>query len=80
MFHTCRNNEQLTKLLETGKLNEVTLKGQTPQMKYKDDMVDGFINAIKSRFQTLSSGKAVIDATRILNLKHWPSDKDELRG
>jgi len=52
----------------------VALKGATPTVAYKDELIDGLISAINIRFaaaQTKSEAE-VIEATRLLNLKTWP--------
>ena len=49
-------------------------------MGYKNELVNNLSDAIKTRFQTMQSGKCVVDGTRILKLKTWLSDKEELRG
>ena len=59
---------------------EDALKRATPSMGYKNELVKNLSAAIKTRFQTMHFGKCVVVATRILKLKTWPSDKEELRG
>ncbi|XP_053385072.1 zinc finger protein 862-like [Mercenaria mercenaria] len=45
-----RNSDQLTEVLETGAVAGVTLKGQRPEMAYRETMVKGFSEALRSRF------------------------------
>ena len=48
-------------------------------MAYKNTMLDGFCDAINKRFQL--EEQHIINATRILNFKNWPSaNSDELQG
>ena len=49
-------------------------------MGYKEELVNNISDAIKTRFETTQIGKCVLEATKILKLKSWPSDKEELGG
>lgn len=49
-------------------------------MAYRETMVKGFSEALRSRFQLNSLEKSVVNATKILSTKHWPVDDAALRG
>ena len=69
----------MSDLIESGQYEGIALRGQPPSMTYKNDMIDGFCDAINKRFQL--EERHIINATRILNFKNWPSAKsDELQG
>lgn len=65
-----RTSEPLQQLLDSGMYEGIVLKGATPAMKYAVDILQGFCDAIKQRFQIES--KNVINATKILNFESWP--------
>ena len=73
-------NKQLSELLATKKLFGVALIGAAASMGYKEELVNNISDAIKTRFETMQIGKCGLEATKILKLKSWPTDKEELRG
>lgn len=76
----CKNrcSEALQDVMDDGTYKGVTLKGRSPTMRYKEDLIDRLVDAIKDRFEN-HLDQAVINATRILNFKAWPQpDSDNI--
>lgn len=50
-------------------------------MSYREDIVNGFAEAIRLRFQLQEKDATAVNATRILNFKIWPKvDAPEFQG
>lgn len=74
-----RTSEDVSQVLVSGMFKGIPLKGPKPSMKYVDEILQGFCDAIKERFQTES--RSVINATKILSFGSWPmSESPELKG
>lgn len=55
----------------------MALKGATPTMSYRTEIIDGFMDAMRARFQM----DDVLKATSILKLKNVPEyDSRDLKG
>lgn len=60
--------------LDTGKYDDITLKGAVPSMTYAESIFDGLNDAIKRRFSIETN------TTKVLNFLSWPLKGNELQG
>jgi hypothetical protein len=67
-------NEALRMALDTGKYDDITLKGAVPSMTYAESIFDGLNDAIKRRFSIETN------TTKVLNFLSWPLKGNELQG
>jgi hypothetical protein len=67
-----RDLDELKAVLESGSYKNIKLRGNTPTMSYVNPLIDGFVDAMKTRFDLSETETTVIDATKILHLKNWP--------
>ena len=81
VFLIFRDSEQISQILSTGQFQDVGLRGNVPTMTYKEDIIDGFIEAIKTKFNIDPSKKTVINSTKILFFENWPAaDSLDIQG
>lgn len=67
--------------MSTGKYQGVDLRGHMPTMMYKEDVTNGFINALQERFNLNPVEKTVISSTKILHFANWPAPgSPEIQG
>lgn len=64
------NPNDLSDVLESGAFQDIALKGVTPTMNYKEGIIDGFIAALRKRFNLDHTELDVVSSTRILYLKN----------
>lgn len=77
-----RELDSVKQIMETGVFKDVNLRGNLPTLSvsYKEKIIDGFIEAMRERFQ-INGHLDVLKATKILHLKNWPlSDSPDLKG
>jgi len=70
-----RTNTEVVKVMDTGVYQNVTLRGNQPNMGYVDTLIDGLATVIQSRFDDTNEG--VLTATQILNFSNWPDQSSE---
>ena len=77
------NNRELNsvkQIIETGVFKDVNLRGNLPTLSYKEKIIEGFIEAMRERFQ-INGHLDVLKATKILHLRNWPlSDSPDLKS
>lgn len=59
--------------MEAGTYEGITLRGNTPSLSYKNEILSGLIDALKERFELGVSETNVMNSTRILHFKNWPT-------
>lgn len=60
-------------ILNSSTFQDIKLR-ENATLSYKSDIIDGFIDAIRSRFQLDGNDceVRVIESTKLLHLKNWP--------
>ncbi|VDI01683.1 Hypothetical predicted protein [Mytilus galloprovincialis] len=81
LTHECkmimRDSDEVKAVLDSGTYKSIKLRGNTPTMSYVNPLIDGFIEAMKTRFELNESEATVMNATKILHLKNWPKIESE---
>lgn len=72
-----RDSDELKAVLDSATYKSIKLRGHTPTMSYVNPLIDGFIEAMKTRFELNESETTVMNATKILHLKNWPKIESE---
>jgi hypothetical protein len=78
LIYFYRENEALRMALDTGKYDDITLKGAVPSMTYAESIFDGLNDAIKRRFSIETNN--VFNTTKVLNFLSWLLKGNELQG
>lgn len=81
-YDNFRYSDELKAVLESSTYKNIKLRGNTPTTSYVNTLIDGFVEAMKTRFELNESEITVMNATKILHLKNWPKIKSvsELKG